>query len=1057
MNSLLSKKELARIEALYQYRILDTSPEEEFDDLAFLAAQVCQTPIALINLIDINRQWFKAKVGLDVEEMPRSMGFCPLCIEQNDILIIPDTLADERFANSPVVQSYPFARFYAGVPLITYQGHDIGTLCVVDTEPREISEKQIKSLQAISRQVIKQLEIKRNLSELVDIKKEYQQAQVALRDSQGIINSFFESAPMMMGIIEIVDDDILHISGNAAAAELFEMTPEEMGNRLLSEMNLPQQYLQVWVQRYLENSNENLPLTFEDSYDKPTEKIWLKITVSPIPCDNKRQRFAYFVEDITEPKRVESERLQLLVNEQAARNRITNIFESITDGFVALDRQWCFTYVNQQAELLLQRTRKQLLGKSIWEEFPESLLSRFYEEYHHALSAQVSVEFEEFYAPLNIWFSVHAYPSKEGLSIYFQDITERKNYEENLRWKEALLRSMNSVSPLAFYVVDHTTENILFANERFRELWGIEELKEVMERNILKHADVMEACQKSMGIIPFDTCLPESTEKCICEDEILLPDGRTIRRFSRQILNDGLDFGRLYILEDITARKQVEQKIREQAALLDLTTDAIVLRDLYNNILLWNKSAEKLYGWKEEEVIGKNANRLLKTEFKHSEEILNTVLEKGIWRGELKKISKFGKEIIVDSCWTLVKDENFKPKSIMVVDTDITQKKQLETQFLRDQRMESIGTLASGIAHDLNNVLSPILMSAQLLKLKSQDESMTEMLSIVEKNAKRGANLVKQVLSYARGIEGDRTLLQMKHLILEMQQIIDQTFPKSIRTEIDIQPDLWDVYGDNTQIHQVLMNLCLNARDAILEDGTLRISVENIFIDENYAQMNLEAKVGSYVLLKVEDTGIGIPNDLLGRIFEPFFTTKEFGQGTGLGLSTVMGIIKGHGGFISVSSRVGQETSFHVYLPASNVSLEQLVEDIAATPSGCGELILVVDDEPAIREITKNSLEHHNYQVITASDGIEAVAIYAQYKNKISAAIIDMMMPNMDGATTISTLRKMNPQVRIVAVSGLMNSENLPGKNTDNAVTFLQKPYTTQALLQKLHKVLPQN
>ena len=1057
MNSLLSKKELERIEALYQYRILDTSPEEEFDDLALLAAQICQTPIALINLIDVNRQWFKAKVGLDIEEIPRSMGFCPLCIEQNDVLIISDTHSDERFANSPVVTSYPFARFYAGVPLITYQGHDIGTLCVVDTKPREINEQQVQSLKAISRQVVKQLEIKRNLSELVEIKKEYQQAQVELRDSQSIINSFFESAPMMMGIIEVIGDDILHISGNAAAAQLFGMTPEEMQNCLLSEMGLPKQCLQMWVQRYLEAEQKHSPVTFEYLHDKPNGAIWLKATVSPIPCDRKRQRFAYFAEDISERKRVESERLQLLAKEQAARNRITNIFESITDGFVALDNEWCFTYINQQAEVLVQRKREELLGRNIWQEFPDSLVSRFNQQYHHALSVQESVAFEEFYAPLNKWFSVHAYPSKEGLSIYFQDVTKRKRYEENLRWKEALLRSMNSVSPLAFYVVDNATENVLFVNPRFCELWGIEHLREPMENGLLKHPDIMEACQKSMKVAPFDTYSPHSTEKSTCEDEIVLPDGRTIRRFSRQILNDGVDFGRLYILEDITARKQVEQQIREQAALLDITTDAIVLRDLSNQILLWNKSAEKLYGWKDEEVIGKNANKLLKTTIIRSEEILNTVLTKGIWQGELKKISKFGKEIIVDSCWTLVKDENLQPKSIMVVDTDITQKKQLETQFLRAQRMESIGTLASGIAHDLNNVLSPILMSAQLLKLKSQDNNISEMLSIVEKNAKRGANLVKQVLSYARGIEGDRTLLQMKHLLAEMQQIIEQTFPKSICTEIDIQPDLWDVYGDNTQIHQVLMNLCLNARDAMPEGGRLKISVENIFIDKNYAQMNLEAKVGSYVLLKVEDNGVGISNDLLGRIFEPFFTTKEFGQGTGLGLSTVMGIIKGHGGFVNVSSRIGKETSFHVYLPATNVSLEQLVEDIAATPSGYGQLILVVDDEPAIREITKTSLEHHNYQVMTASDGIEAVAIYAQYKNKISATIIDMMMPNMDGETTINTLRKMNPQVRIVAVSGLINSENFPCKNTGNSVTFLQKPYTTQALLQTLHKVLLQN
>ncbi|MEH2285383.1 MAG: ATP-binding protein [Nostoc sp.] len=700
MKSFVSNKESARLEALNQYQILDTPAEEAFDDLAFLATQICNTPIALINLIDANRQWFKAKVGLDIQEMPRNKGFGSICMESGEVLIIPDTLADERFAtNSLVISAELSVRFYAGAPLLAPTGEAIGTLCIVDRVPHQISLQQVEALQTLSRVVVRQLENRRNLIELTSIKHEYKQVQEALHQSESTL----------------------------------------------------------------------------------------------------------------------------------------------------------------------------------------------------------------------------------------------------------------------------------------------------------------------------DRC------------------------------------------------KQVEQQIREQAALLDIVSDAIVVQDLSNKILLWNKNAEEFYGWKSEEAIGKQFDEILSTEsLAQHLEIYQPVLKNGFWQGELHKTSKSGKKRIVQSRWMLIEDEHSQAKSILAVDTDITQKKQLEKQVLRAQRMESIGTLASGIAHDLNNVLSPILMSVHLIKAKSHDQQINQMLSIIESNAKRGADLVKQVLSFARGIEGDiqgqpatpqHTVLQVKHLILEMRQIISQTFPKSIAVYTEIQQELLHIFADSTQLHQVLINLCLNARDAMLTGGTLTISAENIWIDEIYASMHIGAKVGAYIVLTVADTGFGISKEILDRIFEPFFTTKELGKGTGLGLSTVMAIIKEHGGFITVSSCVGKGTKFQVYLPAVNQVPIQSLQDIEI-PMGSGECILVVDDETAIREITKTSLENYNYTAITASDGIEALAIYAQHKDKISAAIIDIMMSKMDGATTIRTLQGINPRLPIIAVSGLATSEQVPIDKTAEYTAFLPKPYTTQELLKTLHTVI---
>ncbi|MBC1218823.1 response regulator [Nostoc sp. UCD121] len=503
-------------------------------------------------------------------------------------------------------------------------------------------------------------------------------------------------------------------------------------------------------------------------------------------------------------------------------------------------------------------------------------------------------------------------------------------------------------------------------------------------------------------------------------------------------------------------RKLAEEKIREQAALLDVTTDAICVRDLNNQIIFWNKGAETLYGWKATEAWGKNATELLFDE--PSPEIEAALLQatsKGKWQGELTKLTKMGKEILVASRWSLVYGEQGKPKAILTVDTDITDKKHLEAQLFRAQRLESIGTLASGIAHDLNNILTPILAGAQLLPLKfpDADERTRHLLEILEINARRGADLVKQVLSFARGVEGKRITLQLRHLIVEVAKILKETFPKSIQISIDVLQDLWMVSGDSTQLHQVLMNLCVNARDAMPNGGSLSIYAENLLIDENYARMNLEAKEGPYIVITISDTGVGIPKEILDRIFEPFFTTKDVGKGTGLGLSTVLGIIKSHGGFVNVYSELGSGTSFKVYLPAVQ-GMETFIPQELPPQTGHGELILIVDDEVAILEITKTSLETHNYKTLIANDGIEAIALYAQNRDKISAVLMDIMLPSLDGLTAIRTLQKINPKVRIIASSGLMSDNKLSSVAAVGINTFLVKPYTVNELLVSLQKVL---
>ena len=437
------------------------------------------------------------------------------------------------------------------------------------------------------------------------------------------------------------------------------------------------------------------------------------------------------------------------------------------------------------------------------------------------------------------------------------------------------------------------------------------------------------------------------------------------------------------------------------------------------------------------------------------EEARQVVLEEGEWSGEIRQFRRDGTSITVESRWTLVRDDKGEPTSILVINTDITDRKRMEAQFLRAQRMESIGTLAGGIAHDLNNVLSPILMAIDMLQLKTTDEASKKWLAVLRTNAERGGDMVRQVLSFARGVEGERVALQPKHLIKEITKILRETFPKSVEINFVLPGDLWIISADATQMHQVLMNLCVNARDAMPEGGSISIKAENAFVDDNYARMHLEAKPGRFVMISVSDTGPGMSPEIQSRIFEPFFTTKEMTKGTGLGLSTALTIVKSHGGFINVYSELHKGSQFTLYLPA--VDTPGAVESAALQtdlPLGHGELILVVDDEESIREITRGTLETFGYTVVTANDGTEALAHYADKKNEIAVVLTDMVMPFMDGPATIRALQRMNPEVRIIAASGLGAGQRAGEGALEGVSVFLNKPYTAEKLLKTLAQVL---
>jgi PAS domain S-box-containing protein len=508
-------------------------------------------------------------------------------------------------------------------------------------------------------------------------------------------------------------------------------------------------------------------------------------------------------------------------------------------------------------------------------------------------------------------------------------------------------------------------------------------------------------------------------------------------------------------LRDITESKRSMEKVRAQATLLDLTQDAIKVRDFQGHILYWNKGAEKLYGWTEVEVMGQDTKPLLDRE---DELTLKSALEQtrkiGQWNGEMIKTTKTGSQVTVQSRWTLLKNESYAPQSILIVDTDITERKQTEAQLLHSQRMDTIGALASGIAHDLNNILAPILMCAMILRKDCNSPENLSLLQTVEKCAQRGADIVGQLLSFSRG-PSKKMLLNPRHLLKEIAQVAQETFPKSITLKTDIPKIPHQVNGDATQLHQLLLNLCVNARDAMPSGGTLTLHLEPIQLDQCFVQSLPDVKPGPYVLLSVKDTGVGIPIELREKIFEPLFTTKPPGKGTGLGLAAVKTIVKNHGGFVQVFSEINQGSEFKVYLPA--VLLAESHDTtilVKFPPEGHGEAILVVDDEASVCAVIQRVLEGHAYEVLVANDGAQALGIFAQNLKRINAVLLDMVMPVMDGAATVKVLRKLKPDVKIIIASGAASPEQQAEVAKLGVQATILKPFTAEELLETVNRVL---
>ncbi|MBI5475665.1 MAG: PAS domain S-box protein [Ignavibacteriales bacterium] len=937
------------------------------------------------------------------------------------------------------------------------KGNNIGVLILGTVGvKRDFVDLEIELYNGIARyasQAILNAELHKKLEVELFEKK---QTEIALINNEKRLQTIIETEPECVKIVA-PDGELLDM--NRAGIKMLEASSlESVQKHKLINFILPE-YRPAFINLHKRViSGESGILEFEVEGLNGTRR-WLETHAAPIlDSQGKPISLLGVTRDITERKNAEK---ALLISEEKMRS----IFRVAPTGIGVVSNR-ILMEINPQVCAMTGYSREELIGKNARILYPNEEEYEFvgkikYEQIAEKGSGIVETRWSKKDGTIiNIILAstpIIADDLSKGVIFTALDITERKLVDQTLMQ----LRSAVETSGEVIIMTDRDGI-ITYINPEFTRLYGYQK-NEVIGKvtpRILKSGTMDSSAYQSF----WQTILAKQTVKGELVNRT--KDGQLIyiEGTTNPILDEhGNLSGFLAIQRNISERKHAENALHESEKkfkdIVEWAPLGIYQSTPAGQFLTANLSLASMLGYPSVEELMKINIKDCYYNSDERENIINkyTHSESGeITNLEILWKKKNGSPISILLSAHALKDSEGKIIYYEGFVHDITEKKSLEAQFLRTQRMESLGTLAGGIAHDLNNVLSPILLAIDILKANSKDEKSQKVLSTLELNAIRGRDIIKQVLTFARGSKvGTHSPIHIKHLIKETVSMVHETFPKNIQVSSDIPKDLWLLSADATQLNQVLMNLCVNARDAMPKGGMLEISVNNFVADKQFVQMELQAHEGTYIILTVRDSGEGIPINIIDKVFDPFFTTKEIGKGTGLGLSTTHTIVKDHGGFINIKSEMGKGTIFNIYLPAiKEAPVEIPRQNHLVRPQGNGEGILIVDDEVSVLDVLKETLELYNYRVYIAKDGIEGMAVYAQNKNYIDLAILDLVMPVMNGAELFQALRKFNSNLPIITMSG---DRMYPSEFSSNLVgvnAHIQKPFTSELLLTSLRKVL---
>lgn len=647
-----------------------------------------------------------------------------------------------------------------------------------------------------------------------------------------------------------------------------------------------------------------------------------------------------------------------------------------------------------------------------------------------------------------------------GVSAFVRDISEQKQMEQELgdsSWfNDQIIRNAQE----GIIVLDRNLRYLLW-NPFMEHLTGMT-THEVMGKN---PQELLPMIGEHGAYSMFERALAGESMK---GEDICFTPHRTGK--SHWLSNayaplrsaDGQIIGVIVTLREITGRKQAEveikkqaEKLMEQAQMIDLAP--VIIRDLDNRIIFWNRGAEKLYGWSSEAALSQISHDFLQTQFQQPfQEVAAQLNREAVWEGELVRTKQDGKKIVVASHQILRKDANGNPVAILEVNNDITERKNLESQLRQAQKMEAIGRLAGGIAHDFNNLLTAIIGHCQLATFTLvEDDPMRRHMEEIEKAGHRAAGLTSQLLAFSRKQVLQTKVIDLNDTVAGIGKMLQRLIGEDIQLITNLDPALGRVKTDPGQIEQVIMNLAVNARDAMPRGGKLTIETDNVILDEHYASQHAEVHPGRYVLLAVSDNGIGMDKETQARIFEPFFTTKDIGKGTGLGLSTVFGIIKQSGGHVWFYSELEKGTTFKVYLPLIEEAVEVKRPQAPVIESVYGaESILLVEDDEMVRKLASLVLKKCGYTVLEAAGVFEAVQIHERHKGAIQLMVTDVVMPLISGPELARRLSLLRPDMKVLFMSGYSDDAIVNHGIIDGGTAFLQKPFTPDALSRKVRQLL---
>jgi PAS domain S-box-containing protein len=740
---------------------------------------------------------------------------------------------------------------------------------------------------------------------------------------------------------------------------------------------------------------------------------------------------------------------------QAISERLQTTLQHIGDAFYVLDRNWRFTFLNPQAERLMHRPPGDLVGEVVWVEFPEATHTPVYEAFHRAMRDGENVTLEMYYTPLRTWFDITAYPTPDGLAVHFRDVTARHLAEERLRENEARFRAVARATADVVWDWDLRTDAVWW-NDGMTEVFGYP-------------ADEVEPSAASWArhIHPddHDRVLRGIHEAITRRDEFWEDEYRFLHRDGTPI--DVEDRGFLIVdatgtpvrfvggMRDIRARKAAQARLAELAALLDEARDAIYVHDVDGRITYWNGGAVRTFGYTEQEAIGRRVLDLLHLDETAYREAHAHVTAHGEWRGRTSKRHRTGKSLVMDAHWSLLREDGDQPHKVLVIGTDITRQVETEEMLRQSQRLDAVGQLTGGVAHDFNNLLTVILGTSEaLVEGLGDDHKLRVLADMSRAAAQRGAELTHRLLAFSRRQPLEPRLVRVNQLVAGMEALLRRTLPESIELEMVQSGGLWHALIDPSQLEVAILNLAINARDAMPGGGTLTIETANARLDDEYAVHHAEVTPGQYVMVAVTDTGSGMTPDVLEKAFDPFFTTKAPDHGTGLGLSMVYGFVKQSFGHVKIYSEPGQGTTIKLYLPRSFKPDERPNELPVTQEDGGSEAVLLVEDDPLVRRLAASHLAALGYRVLEAANGAEALAVLDR-GDRVDVLFTDVVMPGgMNGRQLADLAAARRPALRVLFTSGYTENAIVHQGRLDPGVRLLSKPYRRADLARALRQVL---